>query len=207
MTAAERGDALRCRPGGVSAAQKPGKDIVLRKGCRPKMLAGGEQNEDQQGQSIGDDNEVHHLPKGGHIKKESIDQRTNEKDEPKQIGDQRPLAEGDEIIQGTVDGVIDLSGAEPLQQKKDQTKERPVKQQLGVAVLRGIQPLQAGGSFPCAGRSALPFMLLRGERFVHNADRPPQLKFLTCAHSGCIQHCDNILKESQLKFSIKLSLK
>ena len=92
---------------------------------------------------IGDDDEPHHPPEGGHILKKGIRQRADQIDEPEKIRDQRPFAERDRIVQSAVHHMIGRMGAEALQRQKRQPENRPKEQQLDVRKFRRVELTQA----------------------------------------------------------------
>ena len=142
---------------GIKPGHKPGEDAVPGEGGGAEVLAVGKEDVDGHGDGVGADHKAHHFPKCRHLEEEGVDQHPDQKHEPEEIRNNEPLTEGDMVIQGDVNGGIDVAHTHPLHKGEEKPENRPKQQQLHMGKFRGVAVLEA--EFPVIHRAhrLLPF--------------------------------------------------
>ena len=102
----------------IESSDKAGQEIIPLKGCRTKLLAGGPEQIDHDGNGIGQDNILHHPGKTINVIQQCVQVHSNKIYEPEQIWDQKPFAEGNEIIQRTVHDCVMLHRVKPFHKEE-----------------------------------------------------------------------------------------
>ena len=130
---------VRVRIEGIKMGYIPGQEVIPGKALRPQVLAGGVNKIYRHGDSVGDEDEIHHSFKRGHIHEKGIRQHPKKIQVPEHIGDHKPLQKGDGVVQPAVHHMEAGAYAAPLQQREQQTEHRPEKQQPYMSEFGGIE--------------------------------------------------------------------
>ena len=104
----------------------PGSDENIIELRRAEQLAGGPEEKDHQRRGVGQDDEPHQFFKGRLIPPERVEMDAHQIDEPEKVGDEKPLAEGDMVVQPTVHHVEASGADDPLGAVEHQPVQGPV---------------------------------------------------------------------------------
>ena len=118
----------------IEASNESCQQVIPGKGRRAQVLTGGPDQVHKEGGTVCKDDEMHHPPEGFRVVEKRVDVHAHQEHEPEQVGDQKPLVEGDPIIQGAVHHMVACHRAKALHIQKQQAVHRPIEQQLQVTV-------------------------------------------------------------------------
>ena len=130
---------------GVSAVERGhalGKQVIPGKGRGAKELDCGVEKEKEQANGVGQDDKQHQSLEGALVVKKGIDVDTDQIDEPKQIGNEKKLAKGDEIVQGTVHHMVSGGPKELFGKIERGTVQGPIGQKPETPLRFGTERAQ-----------------------------------------------------------------
>ena len=123
----------------IKAADHLRQQVLPFKFRRAKLLTGGEQKINHNSRRIGEHYKIHHFFERRNIEEKRVRQRSHKPDEPKQVRNEKPFAEGNGVIQRAVNGIIFFYRIKPLNISEKQAEHGPEKQQQHMAELIRIQ--------------------------------------------------------------------
>ena len=116
----------------IELADKPGQQVIPRKHGRPEILDRRKQNEDDQGERVGDDDVFHHAAEILFVTKKQVGEHPDQIDEPEHVWENEPFIKGNKIIHPAIGHDVILDIAVALQVPEHHAEQRPEKQQCPI---------------------------------------------------------------------------
>ena len=161
---------------GVKIPDHLREQVVARKSRRTKLLAGGENQINHNRDRVCKDDEVHKPLERADVVQHRIQQHPDDAQKPRQIRNQKQLAEWDHVVQRTVHRIVAHRAVKFLDEIEEKSVNRPEQQQLEMAKRFVVQLGQP--ELPVIHGKALPLHLVFSPLFV-----PPR------RFAGRARHC------------------